>query len=871
MKGAALAALSLGVLSMEASAMAQERPSIVLIVADDLGPGDLGAYGQDRIATPHIDALAERGVRFTDAYAGAPVCAPSRCSLLTGLTVPHCSASDNARPNIPLSLEETNLGLFLSAAGYRTALVGKWGLGGEMDDGTFFGRFARPERVGFDLSVGVIDQQLAELAYPFEWFRNGERVENEADGARRWLATVLIDEALAFLDDAPHEQPYFLYFAPTLPHREYRVPAIDPRYAALGWPEVEATYATMVTELDTEVGRLVDAIAARGDGERTIVVFTSDNGPNSVDGHTSAFFGSAAGRRGEKRDLYEGGVRVPLLVAGDDVTAGEVASPVALYDLLPTFAELAGASIAGIDGVSIAPALRGEALPARDAIVLAGAEGEGDALPDAAFAVRSGSLVLIRRTDGGAELYDVVADPEQRVDLSITRPDDVARLDALGAAGIAPRPIAPRPAIDVDLSGEVLTAEGEPALTPVFGLSFDPSADALASVLPRPELRLALTLGAGIAEEALALSRSPDGAARAHAVLPASPAFGMGRSSFTFAARVRLTIDEATARMTVACARPAGREERFTDWAVLARVGPLDAAASAERVDAEPWSPERIGVLMGDPTISGRGRRGAERAVTIPIISSLAITDANWHSLEVRYDAAASTLRFSLDGAVDVVPVPERVHYPSDGPLVLGACLDTGGRAEGAMVGALDDIVLARGLGALVAEDGRLPMPRPNAVELLALLGDQPPSAPPSRTFTLRIPLVDGRGRTLRVEIDRRHADAARLEVTADRELVAPGEAVTIVVTGRPGTGELDDQWIDVTATDALLGTLAAGAPLRIRFTGEVHRPPSALGWIEGGLVACVLVGGGAVLLWRRRRSTGSPGAGAPEADVHQR
>ncbi len=821
------ALLAFALVGLGASAEAQPaRPNVLLVVADDLGIGELGAYGQERIETPSLDRLAARGARFTAAYAAAPVCAPSRCAILTGLSAPHCSVRENVRPNTPLSLEEPNLGLLLGIAGYRTGFVGKWGLGGELDDGTPFAVFSRPDALGFDLFAGLLDQERAQAAFPLVLHRGAERVA--LDGTR-WVAPLLLEEALAFLRAVPEDPPFFLFFAPTLPHREIRVPPEARRYDDRGWPEAEATYASMVSELDAEVGSLLALLEARGLAERTLVVVTSDHGPNSADGHEASFFDGTAGRRGQKRDLYEGGLRVPLLVAGPGVVRGTVETPVALYDLLPTLAEVAGVPAPpAIDGRSLAPLLRGEGF-ARGPLLFYSDEARAGEEPKGVFRVRDGPLAMVELRTGASELYDLEADPGETRDLAAERPADVERLRRLRERLVAPRRRA-LPELLVE-GVEGLEAPAPSDARAVLRLDFEGS-DPLASAVVRPALRLTPTGGASVVAGTLRLPRAASGEARAHAVLGAHPALSFGDSSFTFRARVRLEAGDA--RATIACARPAGRAPRFTDWALLARIGPGDP---------------RLGVVLGDPLVSGRGLAEAERRPVVPFAGALAIEDDGWHEVEVRFDAGAGELVVALDGRSERLPVPLRVHAPSDGPLVLGACLDEAGRPEGGLVGALDGIVLARGLG--------VPPLAPPRVGRLVARGYGELTA----RFVVRAPVAEGAsGRALAVDVTA-HAPrgVVRAEPASFRLLPGQSREVVVRLSGPPGRLE---STVEVVAADALLGTLALGAPLRITVTGARARGPSALGAIEGGLIALVLLV--LVLVAARRRPRRRPPSSEP-------
>jgi hypothetical protein len=293
-------------------------------------------------------------------------------------------------------------------------------------------------------------------------------------------------------------------------------------------------------------------------------------------------------------------------------------------------------------------------------------------------------------------------------------------------------------------------------------------------------------------------------------VIGAHPALSFGASSFTFRARVRL--EAGTERATIACARPAGRPPRFTDWALLARIGPGDP---------------RLGVVLGDPMVSGRGLAEAARRRVVPFAGTLAIEDEAWHEVEVRFDADAGELVVVLDGRSERLPAPLRIHAPSDGPLVLGACLDEAGRPEGALVGALDGVVLARGLG--------VPPSAPPRIGRLVARGDEELTA----RFVVRAPATEGvAGRALAIEIGARALRGnVRVEPASFRLLPGQSREVVLRQDGPPGALEAS---VEVVATDALLGTLALGAPLTISVTGARSRGPSPLGVIEGGLIVLV-------------------------------
>jgi arylsulfatase A-like enzyme len=372
-----LVALALIALASPAARSAERPPNLLLIVADDLGYGDLGAYGQARIATPNLDRLAAQGVRFTRAYSGSTVCAPSRCALMTGLHTGHARVRGNAR--VPLAVEDVTVAEVLQSAGYATGLVGKWGLGEPDSTGV-------PNRQGFDTFFGYLNQQHAHNYYPDHLWRDGTREPlagnrvgpiPEVSVARAQYAPDLFTrEAIAFLE-AHRGRPFFLTLATILPHannergREegngMEIPPHAPeraRYAGEPWPRPQKDHAAMITKLDAEVGKVLDALDRFGLASSTLVLFTSDNGPHKEGGADPAFFASSGPLRGYKRSLHEGGIRVPAIARWPGHLApGTTSDQVwAFWDILPTFAELAGAGVpAGLDGVSIAPTFRGDA------------------------------------------------------------------------------------------------------------------------------------------------------------------------------------------------------------------------------------------------------------------------------------------------------------------------------------------------------------------------------------------------------------------------------------------------------------------------------------------------------------------------------
>jgi arylsulfatase A len=423
----ALAALAGGAALPQEPPVVPGRPNILLIQADDLGYGDLGAYGQSQFRTPALDALAREGTRFTQYYAGSTVCAPSRATLMTGLHTGHAWIRGNGE--YPLRPADVTVAMALREAGYRTAVVGKWGLGLPGTSGV-------PDKKGFEYAFGVLDHRHAHRQFTDHLFKDGERI---AADPRQYVNDLFTQEAAAFIGRAD-TRPFFLYLNYTAPHAEMRVPDealaafrgafpetpfLNPQADAnaTGWidrslgyrsqPAPRAAFAAMVTRMDRDVGKLMDLLRARGIERQTLVLVTSDNGPHAEGGADPAFFRSSGGLRGIKRDLYEGGIRVPMIASWPGVVpAGRVSDHVwAHWDVFPTLGELGGAAVpAELDGRSMVRALRGEAQPTHEHLYWE--------FHERGFhqAVRMGPWKGVRLERGGlVELYNLERDPaEQR-------------------------------------------------------------------------------------------------------------------------------------------------------------------------------------------------------------------------------------------------------------------------------------------------------------------------------------------------------------------------------------------------------------------------------------------------------------------------
>lgn len=420
-----------------ASLRAADKPNIVFILADDIGYGDLGCYGQRRIATPNIDALAARGIRFSQFYAGAPVCAPSRNVLMTGEHTGHTQIRGNSKEG--LRAEDTTIAQVLHTAGYANGLIGKWGLGSEGTPGA-------PRRKGFDYFFGYVDQTHAHNYYPTYLVRNETHVplrnvvpdpgafgQGVAVKKVDYSPDLLTADALEFLR-SHQAKPFFLFFSSTLPHANdeakgdgMEVPGYGP-YARDMWPNPEKGFAAMITKLDSEVGELVDELKKLGLADNTVVIFTSDNGPHREGGHDVSFFGSAGGLRGAKRELYEGGIRVPFIVAwpGHTPPGTICADPAYLGDLFPTFAELAHAAIAPHpDALSLAKVFAGQPNPVGHPFLYwefyEGASAQ---------AVRLGRWKAVRMPmlTGFVQLYDLENDPSEMHNVSSANPELVDKI-----------------------------------------------------------------------------------------------------------------------------------------------------------------------------------------------------------------------------------------------------------------------------------------------------------------------------------------------------------------------------------------------------------------------------------------------------------
>lgn len=426
----------------------RSKPNIILILADDLGYGDLGCFGQKKIQTPNLDRLAEQGRRYTQFYAGSTVCAPSRCVLMTGLHTGHCLIRGNAKED--LRPQDVTLAEVLKQAGYATGLFGKWGLGHE-------GSLGVPTRQGFDEFFGYLDQHHAHNYYPSFLHRNEQRVQLKnvvpGDGPfGKGVATkkveyshdLIAEEALAFVD-RNKDRPFFLYLALTLPHanneagkKGMEVPDLG-IYAEKDWPEPQKAHAAMISRVDRDVGRLVERLRVHGLENNTLIVFSSDNGPHSEGGNDPNFADSNGPLNGQKRDLTDGGIRVPTIAYWPGkIPAGTESDFVgAFWDFMPTFAEVAGATQylpRSLDGFSFANDLLGkEQTQQHEYLYWAFYERGGGQ------AVRFGDWKAVQQPiNAPVRLYNIREDIGETTDVSSQHPDVVAQAKQFMKAAYEP-------------------------------------------------------------------------------------------------------------------------------------------------------------------------------------------------------------------------------------------------------------------------------------------------------------------------------------------------------------------------------------------------------------------------------------------------
>lgn len=452
---------------MIASLAVVARPNIVYIMADDLGYRELGCYGQKLIPTPNIDKIAREGIRLTRAYSASPVCAPTRYSLLTGKHQGHAEIRGNKEQGgfgptdpegqQPVQASETLLPEVLRQIGYRTALVGKWGLGGPKTG-------ERPIDHGFDFFYGYLCQRRAHNYYPAYLYRNGaqEPLRNpvfaahqkiasplsaEQDYAKRYAGqdyspTKLAEACIEFIQTAKRDEPFLLYYAPTLPHVALQAPQewVDrfPRewdqahyLGANGYlpnPRPRATYAAMIAYLDHTVGLIDRELERKGLKQNTLIVFTSDNGAvGGVGGVDRDFFASNGELRAGKMSLYEGGIRVPMVARwpGRITPKSESDHVVTAYDMLPTLSAAAGAKYPKVDGQNMLSVFTGK--PKKERTFAYFEYPEASVMQAVIFGRYKAIRPKLSKEISPLEIYDLIADPSEKKDLAGERPDLVRK------------------------------------------------------------------------------------------------------------------------------------------------------------------------------------------------------------------------------------------------------------------------------------------------------------------------------------------------------------------------------------------------------------------------------------------------------------
>lgn len=447
------------------------HPNIIYIYADDLGYGEIGVYGQTKIATPNLDKMAKEGMVFTNHYSGSPVCAPARCILLTGKHAGHAYIRGNYElggfadslegGQMPLPEGTYTLPLMLKSAGYTTAAIGKWGLGMNNNSGD-------PNRQGFDYFYGILDQKQAHNYYPTHLWENGKwdsllnppitvhRPLNPATATdndfnyfkgNEYAPEKMLEKALAFID-SNQNRPFFLYFPSPLPHVSLQVPdeyinlykgkfKEQPYYGTEGYASVQHPYsahAAMISYLDEQVGKIINKIKLLGLDSNTIIFFSSDNGGSTEGGVSNSFFKINGDLRGQKRDLYEGGIKTPLIVRWPGhIAAGSKSHLLsAQYDLMPTLAELTGTDAKNTDGISFLPTLTADTQHQKKHSFLYFEFGE----KGGSVAVRTDDWKgikngLKKNKNAHWELYNLSNDPAEEKNVASLHPDIISYMNEI--------------------------------------------------------------------------------------------------------------------------------------------------------------------------------------------------------------------------------------------------------------------------------------------------------------------------------------------------------------------------------------------------------------------------------------------------------
>jgi arylsulfatase A len=465
--------LFFALMAVSSLALGQQKPNVIYIYADDLGYGELGVYGQTKIKTPFLDAMAKEGIRFTQHYTSAPVCAPARCMLMTGVHAGHSYirgnyelggfADNKEGGQMPLPENTFTIAKLMKNAGYQTALVGKWGLG--MSNST-----GNPNQQGFDYAYGFLDQKQAHNLYPTHLWENGkwdtlrnsyqlvheyqnkklalDSIDFEKFKGKDYAATKMMEKALGFIEKNK-AKPFFLYLPLPLPHLSLQAPEEEIKayqgkfeetiytgqkggYVPTKYPR--ATYAAMISYLDKQVGRVMATLKKLQIDENTLVIFSSDNGATfDVGGVDTEFFNSVGGLRGRKQDLYEGGIREPMMARWPaKIKAGRLSNhPSAQFDVMATLGELTGQKIpVHSDGISFLPTLLGQKQKTHPFLYFEFPEKSGQ------VAVRIGNFKgvksqLKKNKQAPWELFDLANDPSESHDIAKNHPEILKQMDEI--------------------------------------------------------------------------------------------------------------------------------------------------------------------------------------------------------------------------------------------------------------------------------------------------------------------------------------------------------------------------------------------------------------------------------------------------------
>lgn len=434
----------------------KDNPNIIFILADDLGYGDISCLGQAKFSTPNIDTLASQGMMFTQHYSGSSVSAPSRSCLITGQHTGHTVIRGNKELPVegqyPLPSDTYTIFKLLKANGYKTSVFGKWGLGAPETEGA-------PQNQDVDEFFGYNCQRLAHSYFPYHLWHNDKKIildGNQGKNENDYAPYLIHDKALDFIKEN-RDSTFFMWYTSVLPHAELKVPK-DELAAFAGKPEMgketafvgcdegecyknagygsqqypHAAFAAMVSILDRQVGEICACLDSLGIADNTIVVFTSDNGPHLEGGADPDYFDSNSDLRGYKRDLYEGGIRVPMIVRWNGVVGENTKSDhvSAFWDFLPTVADIIGAEHPdNIDGISFLPTLKGDdEQKEHDYLYWEFHENNGRQ------AIRKGDWKAVKydvHNDGKIELYNLKSDVSEKFDVSEKHPDLVADFDSL--------------------------------------------------------------------------------------------------------------------------------------------------------------------------------------------------------------------------------------------------------------------------------------------------------------------------------------------------------------------------------------------------------------------------------------------------------